>query len=144
MRTNREVQTRAHDARPFYTMNYRSPLDYPDGTKKDGYTARWVNYEMRGEGNYNVETRQNMGWEFVPSSRCTNKKVFNNPFRRNPSEDNITRKDVVFMEIEDEIHKRHMHQENVMASQPVRSLKGVSNNVAGKVNQFHIMDINGM
>jgi hypothetical protein len=127
-RITREIETRAHEMRDTYDMDYISPLTIPHGVKKDGYSYRWVNTDIKGAETYQVETRGAQGWTLVPADRAPSYCF--DPLNRNPTfKDYIRHKDVVLMECPDEIVKRSTEALHRFNDQRIKSLKGVSNDI---------------
>lgn len=138
-RSTRDSETRIHEERPEYSMEYMSPLSIPFGVQKEGYTCRWVNTGIKGEANFRVEEMAAKGWTLVPADRAPGRTF--DPLGRNPlSNKYIAYKDVILMERPDVYTKRETEAFNYLNSNKIKSLRGVTmgngNNTVASINSF--------
>jgi hypothetical protein len=129
-RSTRESETRAHEQRDHYDMDYVSPLAIPRGVAKDGYSYAYVRKDIKGQDDFRVEDMAAKGWTPVPADRAPGYSF--DPLNRNPlSKLYITYKDVLLMERPEEYSKRETQRFNEYNANRVRSLRGVSNDLGG-------------
>jgi len=127
-RTNREMETRIHEERESYNMDYISPLSIPDGVKKDGYSYAFVRKDIRGQDDFRVEEMAAKGWTLVPAERA--KGITFDPLERNPlSKKYICYKDVILMERPEIYSKQETARFNKLNADKLKSLRGVSNDI---------------
>lgn len=127
-RNTREVEIREHEMREIYDIDYMSPLSIPPGVKKDGYSYRWVNTEVRGMETRRVEECAARGWTCVPAERAPNYCF--DPLDRNPLYKKfICYKDVVLMERPEIYCKKATENLHRLNDNKLKSLTGVSNDI---------------
>ena len=124
----RASETRLHEMRDHYDMEYSSPLRVPDSLKKDGYVYRWVNTGIRGRETYRLDEMVSKGWALVPKDRSSG--LCFDPLGRNPlSKQYICYKDVILMERPKTFSDRERQNLYKKNDDKIRSLRGVSNDI---------------
>lgn len=127
-RITREAETRVHEMRDVYDMDYVSPLTIPPGVKKDGYSYRWVNTGIKGAESYRVEECAAKGWTLVHADRAPGYCF--DPLDRNPMfKKYICYKDVVLMERPEIFCKKATDALHRLNDNKIKSLRGVSNDM---------------
>lgn len=127
-RITREAETRVHEMRDTYDMDYVSPLSIPPGVQKDGYSYRWVNTGIKGAESYRVEECASKRWTLVPADRAPNYCF--DPLDRNPMyKKYICYKDVVLMECPEIFTKKATESLHRLNDNKIKSLRGVSNDM---------------
>jgi len=127
-RSTRENETRIHEIRESYDMDYISPLSIPPGVKKEGYSYAFVRKEIKGQDDFRVEEMAAKGWTPVPADRAPNYSF--DPLDRNPlSKKYICYKDVLLMERPDIFSKKETERFNEHNANKIKSLRGVSNDI---------------
>lgn len=126
--STRESETRAHNMRDDYDMDYHSPLDIPESVKKPGMSYRWVNTSIKGKENYRIDEMAARGWTLVPVDRNPGSAF--DPLGRNPlSKQYICYKDVVLMERISYYSDRERERLDHLNRNRIKSLRGVSNDL---------------
>lgn len=127
-KSTRDTETRAHEMRETYDMDYVSPFTLPKGVAKDGYSYAWVRMSIKGQDDYRVEEMAAKGWTPVPSDRAPNFSF--DPLERNPlGRKYMTYKDVLLMERPEIFSKKEEARFNEMNANKIKSLRGVSNDI---------------
>lgn len=126
----RESETRAHETRENYNMEYVSPFTVPPEVRKEGYSYAYVRREIKGQDDYRVEEMAAQGWTLVPAERASNYSF--DPLDRNPlSKKYFCYKDVILMERPESLCKRKEQKFNEENANKIKSLRGVSNDIGG-------------
>ncbi len=128
-KSTREAETRTHEMRKTYDMQYVSPLSLPAGVARPGYVYHWGRTSIKGMDDFNLEDLLRDGWELVPAERAES-YVNLDPLNRNPlSNKYISRKDVLLVEKEEILVKERTKHFNEMNANKIKSLRGVSNDI---------------
>ncbi len=121
---------RREELRPQINMDYLSPLDVPEGVKKEGFSYAWVRKSIRGEDDYRVEQMAARGWTPVPADRCPGMSL--DPLNRNVlSKEFVCYKDVLLMERPSVYSEREEEYLNQLNRNKLKSLRGVSDDLKG-------------
>ena|ERR1043165_2073622 len=132
-RTTRESESREHEARQEYNMNYVSPLTLPQGVRKDGYTYYWAN---KDSDTYEVERLMRKNWTLVPIDRAPNYCA--DPLKRNPlAEQYICYRDMILMERPEIYSQQEQAAHNAFNANRIRSLRGVKDDISSYGSPAH-------
>ncbi len=129
-RITREMETRANNMKPAYSMMYRDPTEVPPGVKREGYTCYWAAYTCRGESLYRVDELASWGWSLVSADRAKDATIDllgNNPLAGKY----ICKKDTILMEAPDEIAKATLANDHRQAADTIRSMTHVTTDYVG-------------
>ena len=126
-RNSRESETRAHEKRINYSMEYVNSLSLPPGVAKDGKAYHWARITVRGSDDFSLEDSLNEGWELVPAERAHSYTNLD-PLNRNPFGNKyIVKKDVILIEIDAPIVEERTRRLHKLNNDQVKSLRGVTN-----------------
>ncbi len=128
-RSTREAETRAHEKRTTYSMEYTSPLSLPPGVAREGYVYHWGRLSVKGKEDYRLEELLKDGWSVVPAERADS-HINLDPLDRNPyGKKYICEKDVILLEQEESLVKERTTRFNEHNANKIKSLRGVSNDI---------------
>jgi len=130
-RITRESETRTHETRPTFNMDYASPLSLPPGAARDGFYYRWGRIHVKGDNDFRIEELMQQGWTPVPTDRVPS-YVNLDPLGRNPLGNKfIIYKDAMLLEKEARLVNERIRQYDEYNVNKIKSLKGVTNDLGG-------------
>jgi len=130
-RTTRDSETRMHEMRDIYDIDYANPLAIPPEVMREGYVYHFGRKNVRGEDDYRIPALMGQCWTPVPVERFSKKSL--DVMLTDPvAQKYYVHKDLILLERPAEYNVRQTQKLNALTDSKLRSLQGVNNDSSGR------------